>query len=433
MHRGDLVAELIPGIRSAPIRVIRLHPEHLERVAPDRRARGVGHGRAGEKQPGAVAHEPALLDIAAHPDDVLRPAGHAGRDRGHLTAVVCRVARGLGRRVVRGEGGHALVVGVDRVQEVLPPGVERRHRDEVLDVDGREHRLAGQVHVAVLGLDAGAPPRVEHQAGDPAVAQHLSSPPLDHLDQRPDQFTGAALRDRPAAPLSSEHDRVGERAGAGGVDGLPGLERHPEHERLDVATLELMAHDLPGAHRGAPQPACGSRESGQHRLERRAQADRGEPVRREHVLDRVVLAEQPAVGGGIRAREPLELLARPLEIEPHGQRLAVREHHVGHRVGLQVTQPVLALQAELVAGQHRVGLDQGVPGGAGVEPIAGQQELLAGHAATRDTSRVEHPAAVARPGEVGGGDQAVVTSAGDDDVGVDGSAHGAGEAGWVGA
>ena len=89
---------------------------------------------------------------------------------------------------------------------------------------------------------------------------------------------------------------------------------------------------------------------------------------------------------------------------------------MGDRIGLDVGQPVLGDQAELVVAEHRVGLDQRVPGRAGVELEAGQQELLGRDAAAGRRARIEHQAAVSGPRQVGGGDQAVVARAGNDDV-----------------
>ncbi len=89
-----------------------------------------------------------------------------------------------------------------------------------------------------------------------------------------------------------------------------------------------------------------------------------------------------------------------------------------HRVGLEVGEPALGDQPQLVPGQQRVGLDQGVAGRARVEQVAGEQRLLGGDPAARHGTGIEHAAAVAGPGQVGRRDQAVVARSGDDDVGV---------------
>ena len=126
------------------------------------------------------------------------------------------------------------------------------------------------------------------------------------------------------------------------------------------------------------------------------------------MLDRVVVGDQPPVGVGVAAREPLELLAAALEIEPHRQLAAVGEGNVRERVGLDVGEPVALAQPELVLAQQRVGLDQRMAGRARVDQIAGLEHLFRGRAAAGNRARVEHDHLVAGAGEIGRGDQAVV-------------------------
>ena len=132
-------------------------------------------------------------------------------------AVAGRVTRRLGGRVVSGERADAGVVGVDRVEEVLAPGVGARHADQVLDVDGGQHRPAGLEALAAVGLDPDAAAVAHDQASDAPVTEHLAAVRLDHRHERSGELARSAARERPAAALAPEDDRVGERPGAGGL------------------------------------------------------------------------------------------------------------------------------------------------------------------------------------------------------------------------
>ena len=134
---------------------------------------------------------------------------------------------------------------------------------------------------------------------------------------------------------------------------------------------ELVADHVPGAERGSPQPLEPAFALGQHLLETRCKPDGGKAVAREHVLDRVVVRQQLAVGLGVCPGEVLDLLAGALDVEPHRQRLAVGEDDVGHRIGLEVGEAALGDQPQLVAREQGVALDQRVPGRARIEPVSG--------------------------------------------------------------
>ncbi len=132
--------------------------------------------------------------------------------------------------------------------------------------------------------------------------------------------------------------------------------------------------------------------------------------------DLVELGEVAPVRVGVARREARDLLERPVEVEPVRERLAVREDDVGDRVGIDVREAVLRLEAELVVAQHRVRLDQRVPGRARVEAEARDRQLLGRGGAARDRPRVEDEHLVPRLGQIARGDQAVVPAARDDDV-----------------
>ena len=99
------------------------------------------------------------------------------------------------------------------------------------------------------------------------------------------------------------------------------------------------------------------------------------------------------------------------------ERLAVGKDDVRDGIGVDVLEPVLPLQAELVVAEHRIRLDQRVARRADVEREAGNEQLLCRRRAARDLAGIEDQAFVAGLREVRRRDQAVVAGAGDDDVG----------------
>ena len=186
-------------------------------------------------------------------------------------------------------------------------------------------------------------------------------------EQRARELARAAARQRPALRLSPRDDRVREQSRSRRVDGLRRLKGLPEHVALHVRVLVLPAHDVPGAHGDAPKPL---RLFAQQLVERRHVPDRIEPVTAERFADLGELLEPATVRSGVTWREARDLLTRALEVEPVRERLAVREDNVRDRVGIDVLEPVLALQAELVVAQQGVRLDERVAGGARIEPVA---------------------------------------------------------------
>ena len=231
---------------------------------------------------------------------------------------------------------------------------------------------------------AGAAAVLEHELRHDPVAQDRRAVVLEEADERLRERARAAARDRPAAALAAEDDRVGERPRAGGVERHERLERLPAHERPDVAALELVPDHVPGADRVAPQPDPPTRMLEQHLLERRAEAGRRQASAAEDLLDLVVLGDHAPVGGRVGGREALDLLAGAVEVHPHRELLAVGEDDVRDRIRLEVLEPVVRDQPELVLQEQRVDADQRVAGGARVDPIAGAEQLLRRGAAARD-------------------------------------------------
>ena len=227
--------------------------------------------------------------------------------------------------------------------------------------------------LAVLGLHPDAAPVGQQQPGDPAAAQHRAAVVGQVAGQRRGELPRPADRDRPAALLAAERLLVGQHAGAGHIHRLEHLERHPEQEGLDVAAGELVLDHLHRRQLPPPRPDHAARVLGEHRVQRRAEADRGELRPAEDGLDLVILVEQPAVGGGIRPAEARHLLDGALAVQPHGELLAVGEGDLLHRVGLGIAEAVVGDEPELVGQQRRVDPDHGVAGGAGVDAETGQQ------------------------------------------------------------
>src|SRR3954469_6100386 len=154
-------------------------------------------------------------------------------------------------------------------------------------------------------------------------------------------------RRRPRPPLAAEDDRGRELARARQVDRDERLEGLPEQERAHVLGLELAADDVPGAHHPLALPDPALRVLGEPLVERRPQPGRRERRGAEDALDLVVVGEQPAVRVRVRAREAGDLLARAREVHPHRELAPVRERDVCERVGNEVLEAVVGLQAEL--------------------------------------------------------------------------------------
>jgi len=211
--------------------------------------------------------------------------------------------------------------------------------------------------------------------------------------------------------LAAVDERIGEDARAGHVDRLVGLERHPQHERLDMPAAELVPDDIPGRQHTPPLPQTATRMRRQHCVQGRTEADRSELRSAEDRFHVVVFVEEPLVGRRVRRAEPGDLRRGPVPVKPHGELLPVRERDVGDRVGVKVAQPVVRHQPKLVPGKQRVDPDQRVAGSACVDAVPGQQDLLGGGATARYVPSVEDEAPVSGLGQVTGGDQAVVPGA----------------------
>ena len=243
-------------------------------------------------------------------------------------------------------------------------------------MDRREHGAPRHVALAVVRLDAGAAPVIEHEARHLPVAEHGRAVILEEVRERLGQRARPSPRNRPATALAAEDDRVRIDPRARRVHGHERLERLPDHECLDVAVLELAPDHVPRAERVAPEPDPPARVLEQHFLERRAEPRRRDAGAAEDPLDLVVLADEAPVRLGVGPREARDLVACAVEVEPHRELLAVRKRHVGDRIGFEVFEPVVGVEAELVVHQQRIHADDRVPRRAGVDPVAGAEQLL---------------------------------------------------------
>src|SRR5438270_11144229 len=140
-----------------------------------RRARRIDQRWRRHQEPRDAGYELPVLDVAAHPDDVLRPTDQSRR-HGTLNAFACLELRRFLRRDIHAHVGDADVVRLDSIVEVLWPRIARRHVEQVLDVDRRYDRLCTHVSLAVLSFDAGTAPILENEPRHLLVAEDLRSP-----------------------------------------------------------------------------------------------------------------------------------------------------------------------------------------------------------------------------------------------------------------
>ena len=185
-----------------------------------------------------------------------------------------------------------------------------------------------------------------------------------------------------------------------------------------MIVLEIVADDIPTRHRDAAQPLLAVGMFGEALVDRLAPTDRriGDGV--EDRLDRVVVGDHAPIRGGILPGELGELVAGPVDVVVLRQIGAVRERKVHHDLGMNVFQSVLS-EPELVVAQHRAVLDHDMGRSARVVLEARKRQLLRDAIAAHNRPALQHQTAIARLGEIGGGDQAVVPGTRDDDIETD--------------
>ena len=205
-----------------------------------------------------------------------------------IVAAVALEGHRLAGRVVLHEQRRPALPGLDAFDEIVGPGLARRHVDQMLDVDGREHRLVGAVGRAVGAFDADAFAVLDDQALHHLVGQRDAAVILDQPHQDFGQHARAALGDAPAPALPAPRQRIGVPPGHRPFRRRHGLERHPQHEAARVIVLEIVADDLPGRLRLPAQPFLAVGMLVEPVVDRLAEADRRVGGGVEQRLDRVV-------------------------------------------------------------------------------------------------------------------------------------------------
>ena len=412
---GVRLLDRIP-LLGAATGVVRIERHHLHGVGPLRAPARVDERGGGDQDPWVVVDEVAVRDLPGAGGHVVDPPGDAGRHR-RAGAVVCGELGGDRGGEVGGEERHAYVIGLHSEGEVLAPGFPRRHVEQVLDMDRRDDRVPSPIILTALGPHTDAAAVFDDQLRDRGVAVDGGSMIGEEADQGVDETTRASGGDRPASRLPTGHDLISQQPGSGSVDRHCGLRRHEGHEGADVRILELVDDHVAGAHHHPAHPHVPPGMLGEQLLGAGPVPDRAESRGTDDRLHRVVLGEQPPIGLGVPLREPSDLFDRLVDVEPHRHRLAVGEGDDLHRIRIDIGEPVLLDQAQLVEPDERVHLDERVAGGAGVHPHAVDQHLLGGGTTARDRAGIDDGALVAGLGEVGGSDEAVVPGPGNDDVG----------------
>ncbi len=209
MRQRNLVLD---GVPVPPFgEVVGLEADDLQRVAPLRRARGIGHGRTDREQGRVLDIHGTAGKIVAHaqrPGRLGQDPGCDGRDR----AARDRALRRLGGRVMGDEHRQPGLPGVDRVDEVLAPRLARRHGEEMLDVHGREHRLPGAIAAAIAAFDTDTASILDDQLLHRLARQHRAAMLFDQPRQCIGQCARAALRHAPAVSAGGR-SRATRRAG----------------------------------------------------------------------------------------------------------------------------------------------------------------------------------------------------------------------------
>ena len=283
-------------------------------------------------------------------------------------------------------------------------------------MDRRHDGVARPVLVAAFGPDPDASPSFEDQLRDHRVAVDRRSVVGQVADEGVDELARAAFGDRPAARLAPADDLIRQEPGSGSVDRDCGLRCHPAHEGSNVLGFELVTDHVAGAHHRAATPDPAAWVLTQQLFGGRPVPDRPESTLADQGLHLVPLLEQRGVSCGVVLREASDLGDRLLRVEPHGESFAVGECNHLDGIGVDVRQPVLLDQAQLVEPDQRIHLDERVAGGTRVDPHAVHQHLFGGGATTGNGAGVDDGALVPRRRQIGGGDERVVAGARDDDV-----------------
>ena len=313
---------------------------------------------------------------------------------------------------MRHDFGDLAFPRVHTVEEVVAPQIFRRHVDELLDVDRGQHGFLAAIRTAVGAFDAHAFAALHDQARDRLVGENHAIVRLDEFRERLRQDARSALWNGPARA-----DR-----GIGGAAGHRILRRRharrrAHHERAAVVVLKIVAEDFPLRHGQAALPyfalgmfgqALGDGFSGK--------TGRRQTISLEDGSYRLIFVMHAPVGRRIFLGKLSKFLASAVEIAPLRDVAAVGEGHVVNRIRLDVLDPVIANQVELIVAHDRVGLNAAMRGRARIVFESGQRDLFRFHSAADLWAILQDENTIARLGQVSRRDQAVVPGAGNDDI-----------------
>ena len=189
----DLVLDLFPALVAAIRELVGVEADHLQGVLAVRRTRRIGNSRADDEQRRVVERERPAAHVPADAQQPVDGVRCTRCDRLELVAFD-RESRRFRCRVVTDEHRDARTPLVDPGEEILTPRIRRRQLRQVSDVDGRQHRAPRDEPLAVLGLDSGAAPLLEHEPRDAAAGQQRPAACFDQPRQRRRQGSGSTLR-----------------------------------------------------------------------------------------------------------------------------------------------------------------------------------------------------------------------------------------------
>src|SRR5258708_13717023 len=139
---------------------------------------------------------------------------------------------------------------------------------------------------------------------------------FNEAGQRLAQSPRAAFRRRPAPPLPSRAERIGQPPRCCRFGRLRRLVSHPHHERAAVLVLKILANNFPRGHRQPPLPDLSLRVFGKPLVQWFPETDRGIGRGRKERLHLLVFRHHPALSLGILLRKLSELLPRPVLVRP---------------------------------------------------------------------------------------------------------------------
>src|ERR1700733_5123259 len=331
---------------------------------------------------------------------------HAGFYRLDRASVRLKPRRFRGG-IVRDHCRNFRLPSLDSEKKIFSPEFVGSHVHELLDVDGGKDGLFGAILASIHTFNAGALSVFYDQAGHTFVHKNHAavSPNVTRQRLRKDArtaFWNAARR----CPDGS----VGEATGHGILRRLVS-EWAGQQKRAAVVVLEIVANDFPLRHGRAALPEVAVGNFRQPVVQWLAEADRCEGDGFKDGAYFLELGQHPPVSGCVFLREFCELSAGAVEIAPLREPCSIRKWHVDDGIGFNVFQSVL-FEIDLIVLEHGIHQDGAVRGGADIVIESAQSQLLSLDRAADYRPALEYQATIAGFGEVGRGDQAVMTCTG---------------------